>query len=167
MDSPDPADHSALAAALAAPANQPDASFAALAALADDLAGARLFTVLAFDFPRGVARRLYSTHQLIYPVGVDDPISDTIWERTLIGERRPLVFNDREALATLLPNTEELAALGFGAMLNLPVVVGGQTIGTLNMLHQTGRYTPERVAAAQALSPAAAAMLLWTEKQGH
>jgi hypothetical protein len=167
MDRLHTANHLALAAAMAEPTNQPGASFAALHALAEVLVGARMFTVLAFDFPRNFARRLYSTQEAIYPVGVDDPIADTIWEQTLIGRRQPLVLNDRAALATLLPNTEELAALGCDAMLNQPVVVAGQTIGALNMLHQAGHYTPERVAAAQALSPAAAAILLSIAMQGQ
>ena len=166
MDRLHATDHLALAAAMAEPANQPGASYAALHALADVLVGVRMFTLLAFDFPRNVARRLYSSAETIYPAGVEDPIADSIWEHTLIVRRQPLVLNDRAALATLLPNTEELAALGCEAMLNQPVVIAGQTIGALNMLHHAGRYTPERVVAAQALSPAAAVMLLSIAMQG-
>ena len=166
MDELKKTDQIALAAAIAEPQHQPQTAFATLGNLADTLVGARMFTVLAFDFPRQVARRLYSTDEAIYPTGVEDPLMDTIWERTLVGERRPLVLNDPTALATLLPNTAELVALGCEAMLNLPVVVAGQTIGALNMLHESGRYTPERIEAAHALLPGAAAMLLWAQKQG-
>ncbi len=156
----------ALAFALAQPEDQPDAGFAALQRLAEAEIGARLFTVLAFDFPRQVMVRRFSTNTAIYPVGVEDPITDTIWERTLIGARQPLVLNSPAEMATLLPNVPELAALGCEAMLNLPVVVAGQALGAINLLERSGRYTPERVATAQALlAPAAAAILLWIERR--
>ena len=153
-------DQLALAEAIAL-ADQPQAGFAALHLLAEAVVGAKMFTVLAFDFPNNVMVRLYSTNEAIYPTNAADPITDSIWERTLIGERRPLVLNDPEAMATLLPNVPELVDLGCEAMLNLPVVIAGKTIGAVNMLAETGRYTAERVESAKALAPAAAALILW------
>ena len=156
-------DHIELAAALATAEDQPRVSFEALRGLAETEVGARMFTVLAFDFVRQVMVRRYSTHPDVYPVDVSDPITDTVWERTLIGERKPLVLNDPQAMATLLPNVPELAALGCEAMLNLPIVVAGQSIGALNLLSASGHYTPSRIEAATALVPAAAAILLWMQ----
>lgn len=152
--------HTAFAAALASAEGQPQKSFDALYALADATVGAKMFTVLVFDFPNGIARRVYSSIESIYPTGVTDPIGDTIWEKTLIGDKQPLVLNDPKAMATLLPNVDELTAHGFAAMLNVPVVVAGQPLAALNMLAESGHYTPERIEAAKALGPAAAAILL-------
>jgi len=152
--------HTEFAAALASAEGQPQKSFDALYALADATVGAKMFTVLVFDFPNGIARRVYSSIESIYPTGVTDPIGDTIWEKTLIGDKRPLVLNDPEAMATLLPNVDELTSHGFAAMLNVPVVVAGQPLAALNMLAESGHYTPERIEAAKALGPAAAAILL-------
>ena len=155
--------HGRLAAVLAATDGAPAEAFAALHGIAEALVGARMFTVLRFDLGKRIATRLYSTHEAVYPTGVDDPLGDTIWERTLIEERRPLVLNDPQAMSTLLPNVPELLALGCGSMLNLPVVVRGKPLAALNLLHDTGRYTPERVAAATDLAPAAAAILMWMQ----
>lgn len=146
--------------ALAQNSGHPRAGFSALHALADAVVGANLFTVLLLDYEHGVMRRLYSSDKVIYPEGGADPIGDTLWERTIIGEQKPLVMKDYQALRQLLPEHETLRALGLGAMLNLPIVVAGKTIGTLNMLHDDGRYTAERLAAAEALKPPAATMLL-------
>src|ERR1700744_3931275 len=90
------------APALSQPHNQPHTAFAGLHAAAERLAGARLFTVLAFDFDRGQARRPYSSDEAIYPVGAGDPIGSTFWEETLIEKRQPLVLNSPAAMATLL-----------------------------------------------------------------
>jgi hypothetical protein len=165
MDSHFAAGDIALATALSQSQNQPQAAFAALHAAAERLVGARLFTVLAFDFPHNRARRPYSSDEEIYPTGAGDPIGTTIWEHTLIEKREPLVLNSPAAMATLLPNVEQLVRLGCAAMLNLPVVMAGQTLGALNMLHDNGRYTAERIEAAMTLAPAAAAILLWMQRQ--
>ena len=82
---PDVALFAALADAVAAPLDQPRAAFDALRRAANELVGAKLFTVLGFDHDRQVMRRLYSTETRIYPEHAEDPITDTIWERTLIG----------------------------------------------------------------------------------
>ena len=166
MDSRPP-DFTAVANALAAAAPQPETTFEALRRYADELVGARMFTVLVFDFPRHVMRRLYSTNTDIYPVGADDPITETVWERTLIGERLPLVLNSPEAMATLLPNVPELVALGCEAMLNLPIVVAGRSLGAINMLDRNGTYTADRVEAAKVLVPAAAAIVLSHQLNGN
>lgn len=150
------------AAALAGAENQPEAGFAALRAYADGLVGAKIFTVLAFDFGRQEVRRVFTSQPDLYPAGATDKLYDTIWERTLIGEKKPLVLNDYAALASLLTEVDTLRDRGMEAMLNLPVVVGGEVLGALNMLHESGRYTPERVAEAQALVPGAAVLLLGT-----
>ena len=61
----------------------------------------------------------------------------------------------------MFPDHELIASLGCEAVLNLPVVAGGAVLGTLNCLDAAGAYTPDRVAAADALRlPGAAALLL-------
>jgi len=154
------------AAALAQAESQPQAGFSALHAYADALVGAKIFTVLAFDFDRQEMRRLFTSDPVLYPAGAVDRLGDSVWERTLIGAKKPLVLNDYEALSSLLTEAAELRQKGAEAMLNLPVVVAGAVLGALNMLHDSGRYTPERVAQAQALVPGAAALLLGTGSPG-
>ena len=155
----------AFVAALARPDRQPEAAGAALHAWTDALVGAHLFTILAIDNATRTARRVYTSDDGLYPSGATDALGDSIWERTLIGEKRPLILNDAEALASLLPEAPTLIARGWGAMLNLPVVVAGDVLGTINILHESGRYTADRVEAAQILAPAAATILLWEARR--
>lgn len=154
-------DHfAAFAQALAQPGAPGRDAFAALHRLTDHVLGAKIFTVLALDYDAGVMRRLYSSQQDLYPEGGADPIGDTVWEQTIIGQKKPLVFAGYAEMKELLPEHEALKALGCGAMLNLPVVYDGKSIGTINILHEDGRYSPERLKNAPLLIAPAAALLL-------
>jgi GAF domain-containing protein len=152
--------HAIFAAAMAEPENQPEVAYAALHALANTLVGTTIFTILALDLEEGLMYRAYSDTQDLYPAPGVDEIGDSIWEQTLIEKREALVLNSAAEVASLLPEHEALFARGAKSMLNLPIVVAGTTIGTLNMLNVEGHFTPEVVAKAYALSAAAAVVLV-------
>ena len=151
----------ALATALGRADNQPQASCAALCALAQDLVGARLFTMSVIDAPAGLARRLYSNMPLAYPVSGTKPMQDDDWSRQVIGGQNIFVANRIEDIASVFPDYPLILSLGCAAVINVPVVVAGRVIGTVNCLDVAGHYTPARVAAAAALRlPAAACLML-------
>ena len=151
----------ALATALARADNQPQASCAALCALAQELVGARLFTLSVIDAPAGLARRLYSNMPLAYPVSGTKPMQDDDWSRQVIGAQKIFVANRIEDIALVFPDHPLILSLGCAAVINVPVVVAGRVVGTVNCLDVAGHYTPTRVAAAAALRlPAAACLML-------
>lgn len=152
--------YAVFAAELAKAGDQPQASFKAMHELANAIVGTKLFTILALDHAGGVMQRLYSDNHELYPVPGADAIGDTVWEQTIIGKREALVLNSAAALAAVLPEYPKLEALGCKSMLNLPIVVDGISIGTLNMLNAEGHFTEGRVAEAYALTAAAATCLL-------
>jgi hypothetical protein len=161
MHRSDSIDQAMFTAALAQPEDQPRAGFAALRVLADTAGVAKIFTVLAFDLKQRQSVRVFTSDAALYPPEAVDQLVDTLWERTLLGKKQPLVLNDFAALASLLPEAAQLRERGCEAMLNVPVVVAGEVIGALNMLHDSGRYDAAHVEAARALVPGAAALLLW------
>ena len=151
----------ALATALGRTDNQPQASCAALCALAQDLVGARLFTMSVIDAPAGLARRLYSNMPDAYPVSGTKPMQDDVWSRQVIGAQKIFVANSIEDIALVFPDHPLILSLGCASVINVPVVVAGRVIGTVNCLDVAGHYTPARVAAAAALRlPAAACLML-------
>lgn len=164
-DAKDP--HIAFASALAEPGGQPQRAYEALRALTNAVVGTKLFTILALDHAGGYMHRLFSDNLELYPVPGADAIGNTVWERTIIGKRQPLVLNTAAELAAVLPEYPKLAALGCHSMLNLPIVVGGVSIGTLNMLGGEGHFSPERVARAFSLTAAAATCLLMSKETAN
>jgi GAF domain-containing protein len=146
--------------ALAAP-DQPGAAFAALRDLAQDLVGHTLFTLMTVDARASLARRAYSDRPDVYPVSGSKPLEDNDWSRAVLGRHETWVMNSIDHIAQHFADHALIGSLGCGSSLNLPIVVGGRVLGTINLLHRTGHYTPDRIATAEALKlPGAAAFLL-------
>jgi GAF domain-containing protein len=139
---------------------QPEATLLALEALFRREVGARLFTVMTFDPPTGLAERIHSSHPEEYPVSGVKPLSLGLWLRTVIDERKTFVANSIEAIAEVFPDHELIRSLGCESVVNLPVVFADAVIGTVNCLDARGYYTPERVAKVEDLAPFAAIALI-------
>ena len=148
-------------AALAASGDQPRNVFDALCALARNTIGARLFTLMTFDAATREARRIYSNMPDAYPEQGTKPVNQTRWTAHVLDGHRTFVANDIDGIAEVFGDHELIAALGCEAVMNVPVVIDGEVLGTINCLDRAGHYTPDRVAAAEALRlPGAAAFLL-------
>lgn len=146
--------------ALAAP-NQPSAVFKALETLVDQTIGARLFTLMQIDYARGVAWRTYSNMPDAYPTSGEKPVQDNAWTAQVQGRHETFVANTIEEIAAVFPDFELIQSLGCESCINIPVVIKGRVLGTLNCLHEAGHYTPERVAASETLKePGALAFLM-------
>jgi hypothetical protein len=131
-------------------ARESGSSWRALEDFARAAVGHRLFTVMFVDMTAGVARRAYSNHPAEYPVSGAKPIHRDTWFDMVHGERRSFVANTIEDIAAVFPDHALIASLGCASVLNLPVVLEGDLVATLNLLDVAGHYTPERVASAEA-----------------
>ncbi|MHA3915492.1 GAF domain-containing protein [Halovulum sp. GXIMD14793] len=141
--------------------DQPMATFKALEALVDKTIGVKLFTLMGIDSERGVARRNYSNMPDAYATSGEKPIENNPWTEQVQGRQETFVANSIEEIAAVFPDHELIKSLGCESCLNLPIVVNGSVIGTLNCLHNAGHFTPERVAKAERLKqPGALAFLL-------
>ncbi|CZT36489.1 GAF domain-containing protein [Rhizobium sp. 9140] len=153
-------DYTAFVAALAGE-GQPMAAYAALEALTQALVGVKLFTIMTSDTTTRVAERVYSNMPEQYPVFGTKPYNETHWSDITLTRQQTFVANTIEEIAEVFGDYELIDSLGCQSVINVPIVVGGTVIGTINCLHETGFYTPERVAAAEALKlPGAVCMLL-------
>lgn len=121
----------------------------ALSALAAETVGYRLFTVTTVDMKKGLAQRLFTSHPAEYPVSGTKPIHRDRWFDIVHGEGRTFVANTLAEIAGHFPDHGLIASLGCGSVVNIPVVLGGELVATVNLPHQEQWYTPERVALAQ------------------
>lgn len=115
--------------------------------------GTRLLTASVFDMDRRQSRRVYSENEEAYPLAGTKPIEDNRWTEIVL--RRHEVFSTLriEEIAEVFFDWKLIQSLGCESNANIPVVVDGKVIGTLNLLHEAGYYTPERLAPVEALLP--------------
>jgi len=131
--------------------DQPTEVFKALERLVDETIGVKLFTLMEIDPDRGVARRNYTNMPDAYPSGGEKEIEENVWTQIVQDRHETFVANSIEEIAKVFSDYELIKSLGCESCLNLPIVVGGEVIGTINCLHEAGHYTPERVSAAENL----------------
>lgn len=135
---------------------QPDSTgpiFAFVADLVDEAIGSKLTTATVFDVPNGRLRRIYTQNSTAYPVGGFKPIPANRWTETLITRRQIYTALTIEAIAEDFIDWELIRSLGCESIANLPIVIGGQTVGALNLLHRTGYYTAEKLERAGEIMP--------------
>lgn len=146
---------------------QPVKAFEALEALTKELVGVKLFTVMTSDTKTKVAERVYSNMPDAYPVSGTKPYNEDIWSEITLRDQKTFVANTIEDIAKVFDDYELIQSLGCESVINVPVVIDGAVVGTINCLHDGGFYTQDRVAAAEALKlPGAICMMLHEAKKG-
>ena len=134
---------------------------AALHRMVDASVGVKLFTMTADNPAGGYVRRVYSSDETAYPVLGTKPIVFDDTYRKMTEERFVYVANSVEAMRGDFPDLDLIVSLGCGSAVNMPVVAGGEMLGSVNLLHEEGWYTPERVEAVKLLIvPAMACFLI-------
>lgn len=119
--------------------------FAFVAALIDESIGSKLTTATVFDVSAGRLRRIFTQNAEAYAVGGFKPIPANKWTDTLIRRREIYTALSIDAIAEDFFDWQLIQSLGCESIANLPIVVGGQTVGALNLLHEAGYYTDERL----------------------
>jgi GAF domain-containing protein len=156
-------DYPAFTRAIAAASAGPEAVFDALCRLTLDAVGAKLFTVTLQDRVTHGTTRAYSNMPDAYPVSGTKPADETDWSRQVLVEKQTFVANDIASIAAVFPDHVLIQSLGCESVINVPIVVGGEVLGTINCLHEAGFYTRERVEASEGLKLPGALCLLLNE----
>ncbi|MFJ4102854.1 GAF domain-containing protein [Amycolatopsis japonica] len=118
--------------------------------------GVRLFTVLAWVPERRALRRVHSSHPVEYPVGGEKTVEVAAgWLERCITGQEPYFGPASAAVREIFADHELIDSLGCGAVINVPVVDDGRTLGVLNLLDAEGHYDDDSVAVARSLAPLA------------
>ena len=129
-----------------AAAREPGAAYDALHRLTAALVGAELFTVMTVDMGAMLARRAYTSDPEAYPTSGTKPVEMNAWFEVVHGRHECFVANTLAEIAEVFPDHELIGSLGCGSVVNLPVILRGELVATVNALHEEGHYGPERVA---------------------
>lgn len=161
-------DYTKFVAALEAGTQGSEDAFAALETLTRETIGVKLFTVMTADTRARRSRRVYSNMPDAYPVSGTKPYNETHWSDITLRQKRTFVANTIDAIAEVFDDHELIRSLGCESVINVPIIVQGDVVATLNCLHEKGHYTDERVRAADALKlPGTVCVLLHEKSRGE
>jgi GAF domain-containing protein len=110
-----------------------------------ELVGHKLFTILYTSPDAQQVIRLYSNQPEAYPVSGAKKMGPTPWGDLVIKRGQPYIGNTAQDIQWAFFDHELIKSLGCDSVLNVPVVVEGQTLGTLNLLHKAGWYEDRHV----------------------
>jgi transcriptional regulator with GAF, ATPase, and Fis domain len=130
------------AAALQAP-GQPIPTYTAIERATRALVGHRLFTLLVVDGDE--VRRVHSSNPEAYPVSGRKKMGPTPWGDLVLRQQKPYLARNEQGIRWAFPDHALIASLGLEAAINVPVVHGGRTIGTMNLLDRADAYALEQV----------------------
>ncbi|MGI9476946.1 MAG: GAF domain-containing protein [Hyphomicrobiaceae bacterium] len=128
------------------------AFFEMAAATAETLIGHKLFTVMAFHEHSMEVERLYSNQPADYPAGGRKKKRDTEWGQQVLERGEPYIGASADDIRRHFDDHEVIFRLGLESILNMPIKVGGRTIGTMNLLHVANYYSDKDLAAAQLIA---------------
>ncbi|MCC5974826.1 MAG: hypothetical protein JJT81_12330 [Rubellimicrobium sp.] len=137
----------------------------ALAGLRAD-PGSRLTTASVYDLKNMRVRRVFSDAPAEYPVGNFKRIERNRYFETVIAGKRPFASTTIEEIATVFFDWEKIRALGCESNVNIPAVVDDRVIGSVNLLHEAGHFTPDRVARALEWQPVITLAFLLLDRDG-
>lgn len=126
-------------------------SFDEVYAHAREAVGVTLFTASVIADNGASMARVYTTHPEVYPVGGKKTLAgDTnpVWLEQVLKGQQPFLGADKEAVRAFFFDSAIIESLGCGAIVNVPVVNNGQTIGSMNFLGPEGSYDHRSVDAA-------------------
>lgn len=149
MSTPEPADHIASVLAAHRVTDQPGATFRAVDAALAAAIGHKLFTILIHHPGLRQSERFYSNQPDSYPVGGRKPVTDSAWMKRVMFAGEPYIGRNRDDIADVFFDHELIWSLGCESVLNMPVRWQGQTVGTLNLLHEAGWYDESQLALAR------------------
>lgn len=125
--------------------SDPDDSFRALYDLVNKLIGIKLFTMTTFDIPNAKAQRIFSNMPVEYPVSGTKPIIKSAWTEIVLDKGEHFVANTINDIEKVFSDYQVIEDLGCKSVINLPIIVEGNLIGTMNCLHEENYFTSEKI----------------------
>ena len=123
--------------------NHPARIFGALDTLSADVIGHRLFTIMRFDAARSEVERVHTTMPAVYPVGGRKAKRDTAWSDHTLRDMKVFRASGADAIRAAFDDHATILSLGLASVLNIPLVLAGRCVGTMNLLHEADWYTAE------------------------
>ena len=126
---------------------------------ADQCIGHKLFTILLLDSEAMEVQRLFSSNPSAYPPGGRKQKKDTLWGRKGLEAGEPYIGVSADDIRQHFHDHQVILGLDLESILNMPIRLGGQTVGTMNLLDKANSYSEEHLPVAALLAGLIAARI--------
>jgi len=110
-----------------------------------ELVGHKLFAVYYIAPDAHEIVTMYSSSPSVLPAGRPHPAGTQSWNDLVITRGQPFIGCDTDDLRWAYDDAGQFTGLGCGSVLNVPVVVKGETVGLVSLMHEAGWYRDEHV----------------------
>lgn len=141
-----------------------DEVFSHVADVANTCIGHRLLTILRLDPDTLEVERLYTTNPTAYPTQGTKPMRDTWWGEHVLLKGLPYIGYNAQDIREHFADHEVISGLGLNAIMNIPIRVAGNTLGTMNLLHDEAFYGEHHVGTGKLLSTLLAPTLIHAQR---
>jgi GAF domain-containing protein len=131
---------------------QPALLYAAIDALVQQVIGHRLFTLMRVHDATDEVERIYSSNTTAYPVGGRKVKRGTPWSRAVLERGEVYVARNPAEVREAFADHALIESLGIGSIMNVPIAWAGRRLGTMNISHGAGWFTPEDERAARLIA---------------
>ena len=100
----------------------------------------KLLTFTQIDMAKCQAKRLFSSNDTSYAIGGLKPIEINDWTKQVIKQQQAFIAHKHSDLAKVFFDHVLIAELGLGSVINWPVIIQSEVIGTVNLLAEEGAY---------------------------
>jgi len=115
------------------------AAYRAIDALAERIYRHCLLTVTRSLHETKEVERVYSSNPRAYPIGGRKQKQGTEWGAQVLDRGEPLICHSPADIRRVFVDHELILSLGIGAMINVPVLLGGRSFATMNMSYAEDR----------------------------
>lgn len=135
------------------------AACATIAKKMKEQVGYQLFTITRV-LPNGTqVERIFTTHPDVYPVTGLKPIYDDAWTEKVIRQAQTYLAATSAEMVPYFPDLDVINGLGLGSVINMPLVVDGQVVGTINILDAENFYCEAHISKLAPFVPDITAMI--------
>ena len=104
--------------------------------------------------------RVYSSNISAYPLAGRKPKQGTPWGAAVLDRGEVFIAADAEGVRAAFSDHALISQLGISSILNVPLRHRGRVLGTMNVSHDAGHFTPDTVEKGKVLAALLAPLLL-------
>lgn len=105
--------------------------------------GCRLFTVTVINADATLAARTFTSHPVEYPLAGTKPMTRDAWYDHVVTGLNSFIANTPAEFEKLFFDHALITSLGLGSALNIPIILNGKVLGTVNILAEAQHFTPD------------------------